>query len=108
MATIIAEEDITDFGQGDHYYLVTVAFDSSYATNGEALDLAANRSIKRLILQPTAGYVFEWDRANQKIKAYRGKDPGNAGGADIPLVEVANAVDLSVTLAAVDGIAVGN
>jgi hypothetical protein len=30
-----------------------------------------------------------------KLKIYRQKDPAAAGGADIPLPEVANAVDLS-------------
>jgi hypothetical protein len=108
MATIVAEEDIGDLGQGEHLYLVAVAFDSSYPTGGEALDLAANRNLKRLILQSTAGYVFSWDQANQKIKVYITKDPGNAGGADVVLQQVANATDLSTALANVEGIAIGN
>jgi hypothetical protein len=29
-----------------------------------------------------AGYVFEWDKTNGKIKAYDQKDPAAAGGAD--------------------------
>ena len=39
--------------------------------------------------------VFSWDKANAKVLAYRQKDPAAAGGADIPLPEVANAVDMS-------------
>jgi hypothetical protein len=105
--TITAIEDISDLGQGEHFYLVSVAFDNSYLNGGEPLDLAANRNLKRVLLQPTSGYVFEWDKANQAVKVYRQKDPGNAGGADIALVEVANAVDLSA-LTDVSGIAIGN
>jgi hypothetical protein len=108
MATITAETDLDELGQGEHLYLVTVVFDSSYPAGGEALDLAANRTIKRLILQPTAGYVFEWVKATQLIKVYRQKDPANAGGADIPLVEVADTTNLASALASVDGIAIGS
>lgn len=104
--TITALEDITDFGQGEHFYLISVAFDSGYLNGGEPLDLASNRNLKRVMLQSTGGYVFSWDQANQAIKVYRQKDPGNAGGADIPLPEVANGVDLSA-LTDVQGIAIG-
>jgi hypothetical protein len=70
----------------------------SYATAGMAVTpqmFGLDGVIIALILSPTSGYVFAWDKANSKILAYRNKDPGAAGGADIPMPEVANAVDLS-------------
>lgn len=70
---------------------------NTYATNGIAFT-PANFGMVRIDymnIPPAAGYVFEVDYANSKIKAYRQKDPANAGGADIALPEVANAVDLS-------------
>lgn len=71
---------------------------SSYTTNGVAItkstfDLPVQ--ISHLDVLPSAGYVCEWVKASGLVKIYRSKDPGNAGGADIPLVEVANGVDLS-------------
>lgn len=74
----------------------TVAL-GSYATNGVAIT-ARNVELNRiddLDVQPTGGYVFEYLPSTGKIKAYRQKNPADAGGADIPLPEVANAVDLS-------------
>jgi hypothetical protein len=70
----------------------------TYATNGVAVtkttfDLPV--SLDDLRIDPTGGYVFEWDKTNAKIKAYRQKDPAAAGGADIPLPEVGNGVDIS-------------
>jgi len=71
-----------------------------YATNGVAItnaqfELAAQ--IDHLDLGVAGGLLFEWDKTNGKIKAYRQRDPAAAGGADIPLPEVANGVDLSAT-----------
>lgn len=74
-----------------------VSFDSSYPTGGEALsngDMGLS-AMKFAIFEPTGGYVFRYDRSNSKLLAYRQKDPANAGGADIPLPEVGNTVDLS-------------
>jgi hypothetical protein len=69
-----------------------------YATNGVAVttgqfELASE--ISDLDLGIASGIVFEFDKTNMKIKAYRQKDPAAAGGADISLPEVTNAVDLS-------------
>lgn len=69
----------------------------TYATNGVAIttkNLELTR-IDDLDIQPSAGYIFEYVPSTGKIKAYRQKDPAATGGADIPLPEVANAVDLS-------------
>lgn len=69
----------------------------TYATGGIAVT-PRNLELIRvddLDIQPTGGYLFEYLPSTGKIKAYRQKDPGATGGADIPLPEVANAVDLS-------------
>lgn len=69
----------------------------TYATNGVAIT-ARNLELARLDeldVAPSGGYVFEYVPSTGKIKAFRQKDPAAAGGADIPLPEVANAVDLS-------------
>jgi hypothetical protein len=94
MATVTALEDI-ELGGTERIYLLTIAMDSSYPSGGEALDLAGNRTIKFLSCPPKGGYVFSWDQDNQKLLAYRTKDPGAAGGADIVLQEVSAATDLS-------------
>jgi hypothetical protein len=74
-----------------------VTFSSSYSTGGEALTAAdfGMVALAVVIPMPAGGYVFEYDYANAKLKAYRQKDPGNAGGADIPLPEVSAAVNIS-------------
>lgn len=69
-------------------------FDSSYPTGGESLtasDLGLG-SVVFVLAEPKAGYVFAYDYTNQKLLAYRGD---NDAGADGPLVEVANGVNLS-------------
>jgi hypothetical protein len=85
-------------GQTEHLYWVKIVPSTSYPTGGEPLDFAANTHIEVLHVGAgvaNGGYVTAWDEANQKLKIYRQKDPAAAGGADIPLPEVANAVDLS-------------
>lgn len=72
-----------------------------YAANGIAVTKAMFDlpvSLDELDVRPSGGYVFEWDKTNAKIKAYRNKDPGAAGGADIPLPEVGS-VDISAVVA---------
>lgn len=72
-----------------------------YATNGVAVTPAQFEfpgSIDHLDLGVSAGIVFEYDKTNKKIKAYRQKDPAAAGGADIALPEVTNGVDLSTNV----------
>jgi len=59
----------------------TLAWDSSYPTGGEAITAATFglKTIDFLLALPSAGYVFEWDSTNSKIKAFRTE----AGGADL-------------------------
>jgi hypothetical protein len=79
-------------GRTGQLIIGTVLMDSSYPTGGEAVTFTDVEYIHALLPFPTAGYVGEWDKANGKLKVYRGD---NDNAADAPLVEVANAVDLS-------------
>lgn len=69
----------------------------SYATNGVAVgkgDFNLSVGLVDLDVSPAGGYVFEWDKTNGKVKAYRENGAG-AYTQNQPLVEVANAVDLT-------------
>lgn len=50
----------------------SLAFDSSYPTGGEPLDLTAYfpNSVHFVLIEPQAGYVFVYDYANKKVMAY--------------------------------------
>jgi hypothetical protein len=83
---------------GDRYIRRGSGNLGTYATGGVAFTKAnfdLPVSIDDIQIQPAAGYVFEVDKTNSKIKAYDQKDPAAAGGADIALPEVANAVNLA-------------
>ena len=74
--------------------IATVDFDSTYPTGGESLtltDLGLN-NIEFIMAEPNSGYVFQYDHANQKLKAYYGNYDQSSDGA---LTEVANGGDLS-------------
>lgn len=63
-----------------------------YATNGVAVTKASFDlwvGLIGLYVHPAGGYLFEWDKPNGKVKAYR---QNNTTG---PLQEVPNATDLS-------------
>jgi hypothetical protein len=68
-----------------------------YATNGVAIAIAAPEKFEKIqqLFVQLPGYTCSWDRSNQKLKVFRQKDPGNAGGADIALPEVGDTVDLA-------------
>ena len=69
-------------------------FTNSYATGGEAVtpDDVGLEVIEQIIPSPASGYVFEYDAANGKLKAYYADYDAVADGA---FIEVAEAVDLS-------------
>lgn len=72
----------------------------TYAANGIAVTKAQLDfpvQISDVRVDPSGGYVPTWDRTNGKVKLFIGKDPGNAGGADIVLQEVGS-VDVSATV----------
>jgi hypothetical protein len=94
-ATVTVQRDIQlAEGGGEHLLLGTIV-PGTYATGGVAVDPAKNELVEFVFTGASSGYVSAWDSVNQKLLVYRQKDPGAAGGADIALVEVANAVDLS-------------
>lgn len=51
--------------------VVSFDFDSSYPTGGEVLDLTDQfpNEVLAVLVEPKNGYLFEYDRANKKIKA---------------------------------------
>lgn len=86
-------------------YVGTIAFDSSYPTGGEAIDISSgNETLEFVHAQIEGGYAFSWDKANQKLIAWYG-DYNNA--SDGVLIEVPNATDLSA-LTAIDFVAIGS
>ncbi len=71
----------------------SLAFDSSYPTGGESVDLSNIFSdIHLVLIEPKAGYVFEYDYTNKKVKAYWADYDG---AADAVLIEVTDTTDLS-------------
>ena len=104
-ATVTITRDI-EIGESAHLYEGTIALDDSYPTGGEALDVSGSESFTTLIAQSEGGYVFSFNPSDQKLLAYRQKDPADAGGADIALVQVAATTDLSA-LTAINFIALG-
>jgi len=69
-----------------------------YATGGVEVNktvLDVNVIDWSLVAGITGGYVASKNPANDFILIYQDTDPADAGGADIPLTEVANATDLS-------------
>lgn len=74
----------------------TIDFDTSYPTGGESITLADFKltGIYYVVFQPTAGYFFEWDYTNKKVKVFyivaSALSPAAAAAT-----EVSNATDLS-------------
>ena len=77
--------------------IVDVAFDDSYPTGGEAVDLSevGIGTVLFAIVEPTDGYTFEYDRSNDKVVAYW-VDTTTDGA---PQAEVANTTDLDGVVA---------
>lgn len=81
-----------------------ITFDSSYATGGESLTASEFGFRKLDCVIPhgafrksdaTDAVMVSYDYTNNKLAAYRQKDPAAAGGADIALPEVGSTVNLS-------------
>ena len=71
--------------------LALVSFDSSYPTGGEALTPGnlGLASIEEIFINAKNGYIFEYDKANKKLKAFA--PSGAASGvATIPVTDVAD------------------
>jgi hypothetical protein len=71
MAATVAIKKRSKFGNG---YAVTadVTFGSSYPTGGEALTAQqfGLSALDFVLPSPAAGYIFEFDHANKKLKAF--------------------------------------
>ena len=88
--------------QWEDFYvrLVEVDFDSSYPTGGEALtdtNCGLNDDNLYVFPFPADGYLFEYDRANQKLKAFY-FDYNNA--SDGAAIEVPDTTNLSTVTGA--------
>ena len=82
----------------------SIAFDNSYPTGGESMDISEMFTNLLIVLfESKSGYVFEYDYSNKKVKARVGD---NDGASDGPLAEVANGTNLSA-LTAVRFLAIG-
>ncbi len=76
--------------------LITLAFDSSYPTGGEALP-AGNlkfglQKVDFVNITNSSGYSFQYDYTNDKILAYYGDNNNASDGAQI---QVPDTTDLS-------------
>jgi hypothetical protein len=88
--------DTGRFAAGDKFIRVGNMNIGVYATNGvpvtkQMFDLPVR--IDHLEVDNGGGYIFEFDKANLKVKAYR--DNSVATAAALP--EIANAVDITTT-----------
>jgi hypothetical protein len=72
-----------------NFKITDFRFSTSYTTGGEAFDDQLDKPVAAVFPQPKGGYVFDFDYAAKKIKAYRQNATTGA------LVEVAAAVNLS-------------
>lgn len=79
--------------------IVDLAFDDSYPTGGEALTPATLglSDVVFALVEPAAGYSFEYDHANDKVIA-RYADYNAAG--DGALIQVPDTTDLSAVTGA--------
>lgn len=93
MAATVSIQDSWDLGGNKTGYLLNIAFDSSYPTGGEAIDVSGAEGFAAVIpFAGKEGYGFEWDAAGQKLLAYYADYDAAADGA---LIQVPNTTDLS-------------
>lgn len=79
--------------------VIDVTLSSSYATGGELVPALPLNVVAVVVAHQPAGYVAEYVPATSLLKMFRQKNPADAGGADIPMPEVANAANLSAVTA---------
>lgn len=106
MAATVTLENTVEIGGSVKLYSGTIALDASYPTGGETIDVSGNERFDTLITSSTSGYVFSFVPSSQKLLAYVTKDPGDAGGANVVLQQVADTTDLSA-VTAIPFIAIG-
>lgn len=50
--------------------IADLAFDNSYPTGGEAISIPGLTAINEILFPQVAGYLFEYDKTNKKVKVY--------------------------------------
>lgn len=94
----VAVSNITRSIQGNRRVVYAdVTFDSSYPTGGESLtaaNLGLSSKIDFLTAQSTGGYTFEFIHSTSLLKVFV-EEAAAAGG---PLLELANATDISTVV----------
>ncbi len=69
--------------------------DTTWDAGGAGFDATSYVANPDMVhIENSGGYVFEYDRATKKIKAYVQTDPADGGGANVALIE-ATGLDLS-------------
>lgn len=84
---------------GDKYVRRGALTLGTYASGGIAVtkgQFEFNVSLDDLAVQSSDGYVARFDKANLKVMLYIGKNPADAGGADVVLQQVGS-TDVSAT-----------
>jgi hypothetical protein len=100
MAATITVEQAGDIGDNTYFAIGTIKGDNPYTAGGYSVGGGAisgqGVKLERVAFfnATGAGYVSDFDVANQKVKFRLNKDPAAAGGADVVLPE-AGAIDLS-------------
>ncbi len=76
MAATVTVQDLFKLGNRKAA-LVDILFDNSYPTNGEVVSLPIT-NVKDVMFEQKSGYMFEYDRANKKVKVYTPIGTANA------------------------------
>lgn len=69
MATLNVNKVNTRHLTGLRLVTGTIDFDASYPTGGEAISLPLSE-VNGMLIENKAGYSFEYDRVNKKVKAF--------------------------------------
>ena len=105
MAAVFTKTYERDIGNGLKVVAGTLAMDSSYPTNGEAVDLSSylpGGTIVHVAVDPASagGYVIGHDYGTPTAGKFKAYYCDYDAGADGALIEVANTTDLSAITAA--------
>jgi hypothetical protein len=99
MAVSVSTSRTDTVGRYSKYTTGTITFDSSYPTGGEALlptAVGLSSKVEFISVSPAAGYIFEYDYSNNKVKAFY---PTSDATAPCAGEEVENTANLSTVVA---------
>lgn len=99
MAVSVSVNRTDTVGRYTKYTTGTITFDSSYPTGGEALlpaDVGLSSKVEFITVSNASGYTFEYDYANNKVKAYW---PTTDSTAPNVAKQVTNGTSLSTVVA---------